>query len=210
MKKFLLSVCMIAVSSLSAFSQTIYSSDNDIYGLSGKNSDVKKVTFSIEAGLGNEVQVGLRAHLNFNKYLTWDMLGVQYAFDLWGNSKRRMNGDYSYDRWTFDTTNEIAITTGIRAFLPLGRSVKLFAALNLGYGQVWAEEEQMYLRNEYYGGYYTHSRYTYDYFFNSHPGFLTDLSAGICFSKFSLSYGFQHVTSDYSHMDHVGRISFTF
>ncbi len=191
MKKFLLSICLIATTSLSAFAQTEYSGSYDIYGLGSDKSQVKKFTHSVEIGLGNEFQLGYRIHRNFNKYLTWDMFGFQWAND-WGESFHYMDSGRR-----FDVSNEIGLTTGIRGKLPLNRSVKLFAALNLGYGQTFADEK-------YGDGYNTyHDDDTW-------PGFLTDLSLGISFSKFSLSYAFQHVTNEYSHTDHVVRLAFTF
>ncbi len=226
MKKLLLSVCMIAASSLSAFSQTEYSGSYDIYGLDQK-PQIKKVTFSIEAGLGNEIQAGLRAHLNFNKYLTWDMLGVQYAYDMWGDDEqvleRTENNSHKFsndDKATFDPYNEIAITTGIRGFLPLGRSAKLFAALNLGYGHVWANEEYTRESREWIPGRYNNGYYTSGHYEtrtkttegeDAYASFLLDTSVGISFTKnISLSYSLQFVTGDYSHLDHVARLAVTF
>ncbi len=192
MKKLLLTVCMIAASAFSALAQTEYSGF-EIYGL-GNKPRVKKITHSFELGIGNEIQAGYRIHYNFNKYLTWDMLGLQYANDCWGDDERDVYSDDEEDDAIFDAFSEIAITTGVRGFLPLGSSVKLFAALNLGYGHVWAEE------CDYYN----------DYYDEAYLGFLTDFSVGIRVKKISLSYGLQHITHRFSHIDHVARLAVTF
>ncbi len=202
MKKILLSLCLLAGCSLSAFSQTEYSGSYDIYGLgSDKSSKVKKITHNLEAGFGNEFQIGYKVQLNFNKYLAWDMLGVQYTYDYGDDCYDLEDGGYNYN--AFDVTHEIGLTTGLRAFLPLSNSVKLFAAYNMGVVVITASEFECDGDSH---GYYGDEEYS------TEPHFLADFSVGIYVAKkWSLAYGFQNTSAGaYSHKDHTFRVGFTF
>ncbi len=107
MKKFLLmiSVMMLSVSSLKA-------------------QELKGFNVAAEVGVGNELELGLRAQHNFSEYLAWDVLHVKYAYDY------NKHGDFS----------EISLTTGLRGFSPsFGPDVRAFAAVDLGYGGMWSD-----------------------------------------------------------------------
>lgn len=85
---------------------------------------MQDATWSFEAGVGSELEMGLRAQRNFNEYVSWDILHAKYAFDY------NKGGNF----------NELTLTTGIRGYSPsFGPDLKAFAALDLGYGLSWPD-----------------------------------------------------------------------
>ncbi len=84
--------------------------------------DIEKgFSFASEVGIGSELELGVRAQYNFNKYFALDLPVVKYAYDY---------GDYS--------VNEITLQTGVRFFSPtFGPDLKVFTALDMGYGNMF-------------------------------------------------------------------------
>lgn len=84
----------------------------------------KGLNWAAEAGVGTELELGLRAQYQFNKYLAWDVLHAKYAYDY--------NEHHDF--------NELTLTTGLRGFTPtFGPGLKAFAAIDLGYGLMWKD-----------------------------------------------------------------------
>lgn len=81
----------------------------------------KGLSFAGELGVGSELELGVRGQYNFNKYFAVDLPVLKYAYDY---------GDAS--------VNEITIQVGARGFSPtFGPDMKAFAALDMGYGNMF-------------------------------------------------------------------------
>ena len=77
----------------------------------------KGLTWAVEGGICSELELGVRAQYEFNKYLAWDVASVKYAFDY--------GDDCNAHEWE--------VTTGLRGFSPtFGPKLRAFAALDLG------------------------------------------------------------------------------
>lgn len=76
----------------------------------------KGTSWDVEAGLGDKVELGVRAKYNFNQYVAWDIATLKYGH-AW---------DYDLGEWS--------LKTGVRGFAPeLWGCIRPFAALDLGY-----------------------------------------------------------------------------
>ncbi len=128
----------------------------------------KGLSFAVETGIGTEWEIGARGQYNFSKHFAWDVLSLKYARD-------------------FDEFNEITLETGLRAFSPeFGPNLKAFAALDLGYGNAFAN-----------GGSSSH--------------FALDFTLGVYVYKgFYVGYGLGYLSGDIGHTDHVLRIGYNF
>lgn len=81
----------------------------------------KGFSYAAEAGIGSELELGVRAQYNFNKYFALDLPVLKYARDY---------GSHPH--------NEITIQAGVRGFSPtFGPDLKAFAALDMGYGNMF-------------------------------------------------------------------------
>lgn len=81
----------------------------------------KGFSYAAEVGIGSELELGVRAQYNFNKYFALDLPVLKYARDY---------GSHPF--------NEITIQAGVRGFSPtFGPDLKAFAALDMGYGNMF-------------------------------------------------------------------------
>ncbi|MGN1255539.1 MAG: hypothetical protein ACI4UA_00060 [Bacteroidaceae bacterium] len=134
----------------------------------------KGFTYAVEGGIGSEFEIGSRIQKNFNQYLAWDLFNLKYAFD-YGN---------------YVDAHEWELTTGLRGYSPsFGPNLKVFAALDLGYGGM---------------------RTTVDGSDAVHC-FALDFTLGLqVYKGLYLGYGFGGLFNDGSHKDHVLRVGYTF
>lgn len=190
MKKYLFSILLLLAGFLAADAQTLYDFESDIYGLNEKET-IKKTSRALEIGIAKEFEIGFRFQRNFNKYLSWDILGIKYAYDF---SEGEVVGDYYSIE--VDYRHEFSLTTGIRLFTPKIGQMKFFAALDFGYQQDWQD-----CYYSYYGD---------KYGLESRPHFLTEFSIGLQFKKFYLGYGLSKTTGDFRHTDQMVRLGFNF
>lgn len=139
-----------------------------VASMQAQNPD-KGLSFAVETGIGSEWELGARAQYNFNKYVAWDVVNLKYAFD------------YGDPNW-----NEFTIQTGVRGFSPtFGPDLKAFAALDLGYGNMWKN--------------------------GNTSCFALDFTLGLYFYKgFYAGYGFGTLINDGHHHDHLLRIGYNF
>lgn len=134
----------------------------------------KGLTWAVEGGIGSELELGGRAQYNFNQYLAWDVLNVKYAFD-WGDHAN---------------AHEWELTTGLRGYSPsFGPNLKVFAALDLGYGGIKVAEDHV----------------------DATHCFALDFTVGLqVYKGLYLGYGFGGLFNDGSHKDHLLRVGYTF
>jgi len=142
----------------------------------------KGLSWGVETAIGTEWELGARAQYNFNKYVAWDVLNVKYAYD-WDSEK--IYGTKFTVNW-----NEIAITTGVRAFSPtfFNDKMKAFANLDLGYGAMFGGD------------------------LNGNTNcFAVDFGVGLYVWKgLYAGYALEVLAHDGSHKDHLFRIGYNF
>jgi len=126
-------------------------------------------SFAGELGVGSELELGARAQYNFNKYIALDAPVLKYAYDY---------GDFS--------VNEITIQAGVRGFSPtFGPDMKAFAALDMGYGNMFKD--------------------------GNWSAFALDFTVGLYLYKgLYAGYGFGGLFHDGSHKDHLFRVGYNF
>lgn len=165
----------------------------DVYGL-GNESVVKKNNFAVDLGLGNSFGLGLRLQHNFNKNISWDVLGFRYGYD-YGNDEYGKN----FKEYGEDYYHEIVLSTGVRAFtntLQNGKT-KFYANFDIGYGWVQVED--------YHSGYY----YDYSYTEGYHH-LAMGVGLGVYLNKhIYIGYDLQGYVVD-GHCDHTARLGFQF
>ena len=140
-----------------------------VASMQAQNPD-KGLSFALETGIGSEWELGARAQYNFNKYVAWDVVNLKYALDY-----------NNHGNW-----NEFTIQTGVRGFSPtFGPDMKAFAALDLGYGNMWKN--------------------------GNTSCFALDFTLGLYLYKgLYAGYGFGTLINDGSHHDHLLRIGYNF
>ena len=141
-----------------------------VASMQAQNPD-KGLSFAVETGIGTEWELGARAQYNFNKYVAIDILNLKYALDY-----------NEHGNW-----NEFTIQTGVRGFSPtFGPDMKAFAALDLGYGNMWKH--------------------------GNTSCFALDFTLGLYLYKgLYAGYGFGTLNHDgFNHHDHLLRIGYNF
>ena len=178
MKRTILFVLLGIIGVCTSMAEDVYEMP-DYYGLN-TTSVRESTTFSAELGVGNQFEEGLRMQRNFNKYLSWDILGFKYGCDYTHDC-----GNDSYD--VDGCRHELDFTTGLRAFTPkFGKStVKLFGALDMGYGLGKGD----YYREEWHYSHYG-SYTTRNYISDCTHHFVVDFTIGFQFcDRFYVAYG---------------------
>lgn len=163
----------------------------EYYGLNTDNN-IKKSTTSVEIGIGSEFEMGVLFKRNFNKYLSWDILHAKYAVDyIQGETN-----DYYYGYYDNGNLHELSFTTGIRAYTPrIGKKLKFFTALDLGYGLAIQKKETPWNSDR-----------------DNWSQFVMDLTLGAYIGdKFYIGYGYGGNFVDVgSHTDHLLRVGLDF